>query len=307
MLPPKPTPFLGVITSPVSSALGAQLGLPEGFGLLVDELVEDSPAAKAGLQRHDVLKLFNDQQLVDPNQLATLVRAAGKNAEVAITFFRAGKEQKVSVQVGERMMPQRRPLLPNMDDVRRNLQDWEETLRDKLRPLQDGMRDFNDRMRDFQARMRDWQKNPNAGPAPAPPELPVPPSPPKGPKPADILRETRPGGAPEIKAISSGKSTTWNTAQARVFYSDENGEIVVSSVNGKRTLLAKNKDGKVEFEGPIDTDEQRRALPEQLRKRLEKIDIQTHSESSSARGSVSAGVPEGKGPKLEREDDRNIQ
>jgi hypothetical protein len=308
-LPPKPTPFLGVITSPVSPALGAQLGLPEGFGLLVDEIVDESPAAKAGLQRHDVLKLLNEQQLVDPNQLAALVRAAGKDAQVAITFFRAGKEEKVTVQVGERMMPDRRPLLPNLDDIRRNLQDWDGSLRDKLRPLQDRMREFNDRMRDFQVRMREWQKNPNAGPAPAPPEAPeTPESPraPKGPKPADILRETRPGGAAEIKAISNGKATTWNTAQARVFYSDDNGEIVVSSLNGKRTLVAKNKDGKIEFEGPIDSDEQRRALPEHLRKRLEKIDIRTHSGSSSA--SVASGdAPAGESPQLEREDDREIQ
>ncbi|HEX5176148.1 MAG TPA: PDZ domain-containing protein [Chthoniobacteraceae bacterium] len=306
ILPPKPTPYLGVITSPVSPALGAQLGLPEGFGLLVDEVVDESPAAKAGLQRHDVLKLLNEQQLVDPNQLAALVRAAGKNAQVSITFFRGGKEQKVDVQVGERMMPDRRPLLPNMDDIRRNLQDWEGSFRDKLRPLQDRMREFNDRMRDFQARMREWQKNPNAGPAPTPPEPPESPRAPHGPKPGDILRETRPGGAGEIKALSNGKATTWNTAQARVFYSDDNGEIVVSSLNGKRSLVAKSKDGKIEFEGSIDTDEQRRALPEHLRKRLEKIDIQTHSGSSSASvGSDDAAA--GEPPKLERDEDRDVQ
>jgi S1-C subfamily serine protease len=292
------------MTSPVSGALGAQLGLAEGFGLLVDEVVGDSPAGKAGLQRNDVLKLLNDQQLVDPNQLAALVRAAGKNADVSLTFFRAGKEQKINVQVGERLMADRRPFLPNMDEIRRDLQDWDGSFRDKLRPLQDRMREFNDRMRAFQDRMREWQKAPNAGPAPVPPQPPELPSAPSGPKAVDILRETRPGGASEITAISGGKATTWNTARARVFYSDENGEITVSSADGKRTLVAKSKDGKVEFEGPIDSDEQRRALPEHLRKRLEKLDVQTHSESSSA--SAGAGIPE-QPPRLEREGDRDIQ
>jgi hypothetical protein len=304
--PPKPTPFLGVMTSPVQPALGAQLGLADGFGLLVDEVVADSPAAKAGLQRHDVLKLLNDQQLVDPNQLAALVRAAGKNAEVTLTFVRGGKEQKVSAQIGERMMPERRPLLPNMDDIRRNLHDWEGPIRENLRPLQEGMRQFNERMREFQNRLREWQKNPAAGPAPTPPQLEGAPDAAFGPKPIDILRETRPGGAQEIKVFTDGKSTTWKTAQARVFVKDENGEIELSAVDGKRTLVAKYKDGKVEFSGPIDTEEQRRALPEYLQKRLEQIDAQTRLRPEGS-GASSSGSSSAAPLRLEREEPRDIQ
>ena len=37
--------FLGVETAPVSATLTAQLGLPEGAGLVVVHLVPDSPAA----------------------------------------------------------------------------------------------------------------------------------------------------------------------------------------------------------------------------------------------------------------------
>ena len=302
--PAKPTPFLGVMTSPVPPPLGAQLGLPEGFGLLVDEVVGDSPAATAGLQRHDVLKLFNDQQLVDPNQLAALVRAAGKSTDVTLTVVRAGKEMKISAQIGERMVSERKRLLPNMGEIRRNLHDLEGPIREQLRPMQDRMRKFNDRMREFQERFREWQKNPSVGPAPKPPELEAPDAP-FGPKPIDILRETRPGGASEIKVITDGKATTWNTAHARVFVKDENGEIEISSVDGKRTLLAKNKEGKVEFNGPIDTDEQRRAVPEHLRKRLEQIDAKTQTRRDDGDAFAHGSLP-GPSPQLER-DDREIQ
>ena len=46
----KPTPYVGVVTSPVPPALAAQLGLGEGFGVVVDEVVPDSPAKAAGIE-----------------------------------------------------------------------------------------------------------------------------------------------------------------------------------------------------------------------------------------------------------------
>ena len=105
-----PQPFLGVITSPLPPALAAQLGLPEGFGLLVGEVLPGSPAANAGIQRHDVLRLFNDQQLVEPNQLATLIRALGKDKDATLTLIRKGAEQTVTAKIAERPAPMRRPL-----------------------------------------------------------------------------------------------------------------------------------------------------------------------------------------------------
>jgi hypothetical protein len=87
---------------------------------------------------------------------------------------------------------------------------------------------------------------------------------------------------------------------------DENGEIELSAVDGKRTLVAKNKDGKVEFNGPIDTEEQRRALPEYLQKRLEQIDAQTRLRPEGS-GASSSGSSSAAPLRLEREEPRDIQ
>src|SRR5436190_19941279 len=51
----KPVPYLGVVTNTAPAALATQFGLTEGFGLVVEEVVPDSPAQAAGLQRHDLL------------------------------------------------------------------------------------------------------------------------------------------------------------------------------------------------------------------------------------------------------------
>ncbi len=67
--------FLGISTSPVTPPLRDQLHLTQGMGLMVDYVRKGSPADAAGLQIHDVLQKLDDQVLVNPQQLAVLVRA----------------------------------------------------------------------------------------------------------------------------------------------------------------------------------------------------------------------------------------
>jgi hypothetical protein len=112
--PERLQPYLGVITRPAPAEIHAQLPKAEGFGLLVDDLLPESPAQTAGLQRNDLVVRFDDQWLVTPPQLEALVRRAGKDKEVALTVFRAGEEKKVTVKIGEKMLPERRSV-PGME------------------------------------------------------------------------------------------------------------------------------------------------------------------------------------------------
>ena len=59
--PKVPTIFLGVETSQVPTVVSEQLGLSKGLGLVVEYVVPDSPAAAAGVQQNDILKMLNDQ------------------------------------------------------------------------------------------------------------------------------------------------------------------------------------------------------------------------------------------------------
>ena len=104
-------PFLGVVTAPPHESLRAQLGLSEGEGLLVEAVSPDSPADKAGLKRNDVLKLFNDQILSNPEQLAMLVHRAGKDASITLTVIHQGHEVKLTAVLEEKEMsgPEFRP------------------------------------------------------------------------------------------------------------------------------------------------------------------------------------------------------
>jgi C-terminal processing protease CtpA/Prc len=82
---------LGVHVSQVSQALRKQLKLPEGVGLLVEHVVDGSAAATAGLQRYDVLHKLGDQLLINPGQLAVLVRMHEPESKVTLSVIRDGE------------------------------------------------------------------------------------------------------------------------------------------------------------------------------------------------------------------------
>src|SRR4029450_7234569 len=72
--PKVPIVFLGVETSQVPTVGGEELGLSKGLGLVVEYVVPDSPAATAGIQQNDILKMLNDQILIEPSQLGKVLR-----------------------------------------------------------------------------------------------------------------------------------------------------------------------------------------------------------------------------------------
>lgn len=296
----KPTPYLGVVTATVPGVLSSQLGLAEGFGLVVQEVVPGSPAAEAGIQRYDVLKQLEDQQLTDPSQLATLVRARGKDASVSVTLLRKAQEQKVTVKIGERNLPERRPLQNPAELYQRNIERFRDASPEQREQMEQRMREMRERMEKFRERMQEWQKNPQ-GPAPEPPRFGggegVGGDFPPGPGPRDLLHESRPGGAPQVSISQDGATTTWNTAQARVMMKDDNGQVEISSENGARVLTAKDKDGKVTFTGPIDTPEQRQAIPEELRKKVERMQLRHRAEASAGGVRANNGGPFPDGPR----------
>jgi hypothetical protein len=280
--PPKPTPYIGVITTPPPAVLTAQLSLPEGFGLVVADVLPESPAAKAGIQRYDVLTKFNDQQLVDSGQFSTLVRALKKGAEASVTLIRKTQEQKITVTIDERLLPERHSFpypggygIPGGDN-RHGSMDFDRgrgESQEYARRMQERMHGYGEKMREYEERMQQWKQNPSA-------EMPKPPEPPTTGEaappiqPEDILREVRPGGVAQIRLFKPDGAVTYNTANARLVMKDDAGEIELTIHDGKRTLVARNVQGETVFDGPIDTEEQRKAVPEEIRKKIDTIEVQ---------------------------------
>ncbi len=89
--------WLGVAIAEAPIEITTRLPIDRGTGLVVNDVIAESPAAVAGLQRSDVLARLNDQILVTPKQLQTLVMHRKTGDQVEITFFRKGEKRKVIV------------------------------------------------------------------------------------------------------------------------------------------------------------------------------------------------------------------
>jgi hypothetical protein len=109
----------------VNGALRAQLGLPDGQGLLVDEVVAKGPAAAAGLEQHDILLQADGKPL---GTLEDLVRAvdAAKDKEMTLELVRGGKREKVQVTPARRpeQFPQMGPPFDPDDPDAGRIREW---------------------------------------------------------------------------------------------------------------------------------------------------------------------------------------
>ena len=97
-----PVVFLGVSASPSPRELSAHLPIPRDTGLVVEGIVPDSPAAKAGLEENDVLTKLDDQILIHPRQLSVLVANGKEGDSVKVFFIRKGESKEADVVLGMR-------------------------------------------------------------------------------------------------------------------------------------------------------------------------------------------------------------
>ena len=103
--------MIGVSCKPVSELLTSHLRLEPNTGLAVQSVRKDSPAAKAGIKKHDILMYAEDRELSKISDLNEVVNKAGKqNAEVPLTIIRGGKEIGISVGVVARPEPANNPI-----------------------------------------------------------------------------------------------------------------------------------------------------------------------------------------------------
>lgn len=88
---------IGSIYRPVNEAMRSQLDLGDR-GLLVLSVSDDSPAAKAGIEKHDVLIFADDKELETKKDLEEIVQLAGEEKQsFSLGLIRRGKEITVEV------------------------------------------------------------------------------------------------------------------------------------------------------------------------------------------------------------------
>ncbi len=97
--------WLGVMIQDITQELAKSFGLTKTKGVLISDVVKDSPAEKAGLKRGDVVIQFNGKEVENAHTLSRLVAAIPPNSKVMVEIIREAKEQNIKVTIGT--MPQK--------------------------------------------------------------------------------------------------------------------------------------------------------------------------------------------------------
>ncbi len=97
----EPFAFLGVQMGVLTEQLGRYFGAPEGEGVLVNEVIDDSPAARAGIEAGDVILRANDRALSGPDDVRSALRKAEPGDKLSVTVLRDHAERTFEVTLGD--------------------------------------------------------------------------------------------------------------------------------------------------------------------------------------------------------------
>lgn len=283
-MPKVPVTFLGVDTSSVPPVVCEQLGMTKGFGLVVDYVAPDGPAAAAGVQQNDILKMLNDQILLEPGQFSKLIRSYAEGTTITLTVLRKGKEEKVSVKLGKKEMPQRREFGPRhgrSSDFPFGDMDFGE-LGEQLGNLKDQFGDSNQGMihdavmkaheqaqrvrEEAQQSREEAQRIREVAQRTREEALRI----------SERAREEARRGTGQIQFTRTTsdaglKTTKIDIGKAQIVFHDDKGELLMETQMGKKMLTAKDPQGRLLFSGPIETKQDIDKAPADVRQRFENL------------------------------------
>ena len=226
--------YLGVATEPTHPEVGAHLQLPQGAGITVRYVDPQGPAADA-LKPNDVLFKIDEQILVDPRQLAILVRSHKAEDEVRLTLYRRGEMIEKRIALGERDMEQPGPMPQKpprawppagqqgmFDNLQREMEERWEQFQSSFGAIDEMIEDLNSRM----------------GGQPVAPN-------------ANVQKHS----SVSISSIQNGMRFNY------------------SSNNGDQRLEVIDAEGNTVFDGPINTEEQLDQVPPEAAAFLDSIDV----------------------------------
>lgn len=278
--------YLGVGTSPAPAILSEQLNLGQGMGLVVDYIDADSPAA-TGLQPRDILHKVDEQLLVSPYQLAVLIRSRKPGDVVILTVIRGGKPKDISVTLSERDLPPLAPpgmvaprmgnqdnpfgLPPGHPPIQRQAQPWSGINAQNFgQTLDEILEQLNQAGQHVNKNIDDWVKHFQPPPQPNTPRV----------EDDKVIIELHDDADQTDAEAHSSSSQSKMSVQVKhdgssltrkVDMVENDLKVTFRAVDEDKHLKAE-RDGKVLFDGPVNTPEERAAVPAEVRPLLKRAE-----------------------------------
>ncbi len=94
--------WLGVGIQEVTTELAAKFGIKENDGVLVNDVFESEPAARAGLKPGDIIAKVDGRRVETPAGLSRAVAGLTPGTKIELDVIRNGERRTVTVDLGER-------------------------------------------------------------------------------------------------------------------------------------------------------------------------------------------------------------
>jgi hypothetical protein len=99
-------PRLGINAQDLDGQLGAYFGAPDGKGVLVTEVLPDTPAEKAGLKAGDVITRVEGKQIGTTSDLRENLRAKSATGDITLNILRRGSAMTLRVKLPKPATPE---------------------------------------------------------------------------------------------------------------------------------------------------------------------------------------------------------
>ena len=103
--------WLGVGIQPLTTQLAEKFGVPDGKGVLINEVFAGDPADQAGLKSGDIITRIGNERLESPNQLSRVVAGFSPDDTVMVHVIRDGTALQLPVLLG---VKQEKPIVASL-------------------------------------------------------------------------------------------------------------------------------------------------------------------------------------------------
>jgi serine protease Do len=93
--------WIGVTIQELTPELSQKFGAKKVQGALISDVMKDSPAARAGMKRGDIILTFNGKAVKDVSNLRNMVAQSKIGNDVEMEILRSGREYSVKVTIIE--------------------------------------------------------------------------------------------------------------------------------------------------------------------------------------------------------------
>ena len=243
-------PYLGIGTSHVPEVLAAHIGLKADEGIVIRAIDPDGPAATAGLAQHDVITRVAGQAVGSHADLVRQIQSHQAGDKIAVDLIHQGKAVTQSITLAAR---------PDGGGIAAAPQELDNLMLDGM--PQDQAKHIREAIERQLRAMHDAAAAKDGFGAGLPPmgeamqEL------------RKRMAEAMPNGVDQ----PAGGIKLQNRAVFRMV--DEQGSIEMKSMDGGKEATLRDKDNKVTWSGPWDTQQDKAAAPPEVRARINKLNL----------------------------------